>query len=471
MAKRNELKTGNMKKFCFFICVLLGAIPAWARRYSSPSTEDWLLALVCLGLFMGIPIIGGLISNWNRERKDQERKIKQFDFMAEELRQKKTQMTNMRNEISALRNKLTLNIRQMETEKRALRTQLEEEYKKEKNTLIVQKNDLEREKEFLEQKNKPLLQACEALSEAFAKEAVSVFDRLRNQFIYKDRPAYTSAEKVAAIKRETKAKLAEYKKYQYIINAYEHMFPWLEDFKEVPLEDAFISPEQADEEERIFSRYLSGQEIKDLTRVEKFQRALDRYTNSWDKTKWQIGLFYERYVGYLYEKEGYKVIMNGAKERWQDMGIDLIASKGKQTQIIQCKYWAQEKTIYEKYIFQLFGTTINYIFEHYGAEINPLDFIRRGRVLPVFITSTQLSKTAHRMSDILGVKVRENFKLEKDYPKIKCNPSSPDGMIYHLPFDQQYDSFQVSQTPGAFYAFTVQEAEDKGYRRAYRWHG
>ena len=355
--------------------------------------------------------------------------------------------------------------------KEAYAAKLNAAYSEKEKQLSVKRNELERKKEILENKNKPLLEACEALSEAFAYEATSVFNGLCEDVLYVHPRAYTLPQKISAIKRETKEKLAEYKKYQYIINAYEYMFPWLEDFKEVPLEDAFISPEHADEEERIFSRYLSGQEIKDLTRVEKFQRALDRYTNSWDKTKWQIGLFYERYVGYLYEKEGYKVIMNGAKERWQDMGIDLIASKGKQTQIIQCKYWAQEKTIYEKYIFQLFGTTINYIFEHYGAEINPVDCIRHGKVLPVFITSTQLSKTAHRMADILGVQVREDFKLEKDYPKIKCNPSSPEGMIYHLPFDQQYDNFQVSQTPGAFYAFTVQEAENLGYRRAYRWHG
>ncbi len=318
-----------------------------------------------------------------------------------------------------------------------------------------------------------LSKASAMFAEMYAHKEVEVFQSFIDYFIRKKHQAVSSAQITATLKRETKEKLKQFKQYEYIVKTYESMFPWLEDFKEIPLENTFKgTKENVNEDEEIFSRYLSANEQKTLTKPEKFQRALDRYTNSWDKTNWQIGLFYERYNGYLKEKDGYKVIMNGAQKRWQDMGIDLIATKGTKTELIQCKYWAKDKSIYEKYIFQLFGTTINYISEHFDlSKYDPMELLAQGTVKPVFITSTLLSDTARHVSKALHIQLLEGFPLQKDYPKIKCNPSSQFGKIYHLPFDQQYDNFQVSQTEGAFYAETIKEAEDKGFRRAYRWHG
>lgn len=43
--------------------------------------------------------------------------------------------------------------------------------------------------------------------------------------------------------------------------------------------------------------------------------------------------------------------------------------------------------------------------------------------------------------------------------------------IYHLPFDQQYDKTKVEPARGEFYCRTVAEAEEAGYRRAFRYHG
>lgn len=65
------------------------------------------------------------------------------------------------------------------------------------------------------------------------------------------------------------------------------------------------------------------------------------------------------------------------------------------------------------------------------------------------------------------MKIIENRLLEK-YPVIKCNISSNGEKIYHLPFDQQYDRTLIKNN-GEFYALTVKEAENKGFRRAFRW--
>jgi hypothetical protein len=56
-----------------------------------------------------------------------------------------------------------------------------------------------------------------------------------------------------------------------------------------------------------------------------------------------------------------------------------------------------------------------------------------------------------------------------DFPRIKCNINRTTGeQIYHLPFDQQYDAAVVDCAKGECYAFTVKEAEEKGFRRAKR---
>ena len=41
--------------------------------------------------------------------------------------------------------------------------------------------------------------------------------------------------------------------------------------------------------------------------------------------------------------------------------------------------------------------------------------------------------------------------------------------IYHLPFDQQYDRTIIGDQKGEFFAWTVQEAVDKGFRRAKKY--
>ena len=57
-----------------------------------------------------------------------------------------------------------------------------------------------------------------------------------------------------------------------------------------------------------------------------------------------------------------------------------------------------------------------------------------------------------------------------EFPRIKCNINNDGEKIYHLPFDQQYDRVQIIND-GEMYATTVTEAEEAGFRRAYRWHG
>jgi len=167
---------------------------------------------------------------------------------------------------------------------------------------------------------------------------------------------------------------------------------------------------------------------------------------------------YERYLGYLYEKEGWAVTYFGALEGLEDMGRDLLCIKGSAVHVVQAKYWAKHKTIHEKHIFQLYGTTI--LLPLTKPNLNAM------RITPVFATTTSLSETAAWAANVLEVQVKSK-DMDPSYPLIKCNVSGQ-SKIYHLPFDQQYDRVRIDLTKGERYANTVVEAENLGFRRAMR---
>lgn len=211
------------------------------------------------------------------------------------------------------------------------------------------------------------------------------------------------------------------------------------------------------------SRFLAKEEYSLLSDTEKNIRALEYYKQR-KKSNWEIGRDFEMFIGYDLEKKGFNVIYFGIEKKLNDLGRDLIAKNSKKTYVIQCKYWSQEKEIHEKHLAQLYGTYIMYKLEN-PSEKN---------VDAVLVTHTTLSEVAKKFAKMLGIKTEENKELG-EYPLIKCNVGKDENglttKIYHLPMDQQYDKIIIDRTEGDFMAFTVQEAEKKGFRRAFKWHG
>lgn len=271
----------------------------------------------------------------------------------------------------------------------------------------------------------------------------------------KPHPAHQKADKVAEIAKQKKILQVQCKQYEYQLNFYETVFPWLEEFKQIePKEGAkYVSEVDADYDN--VRNWLSPEEYHSLPSVEKNQRALDRWRKR-KRTDWEAGIDYERYVGYIFEQDKYKVNYSGATRGLEDMGRDLIAEDKNVILVIQCKRWSQEKTIHEKHIFQLYGTSVL------------MSLHSQKPVKAVFVTTTRLSETARECAEYLHVDVRENSPF-RDFPMVKCNISRNGEKIYHLPFDQQYDRVVIELEKGEFYAWTVKEAEDAGFRRAYRW--
>lgn len=280
-----------------------------------------------------------------------------------------------------------------------------------------------------------------------------------------DQARYRKVQSIIEIKRTAKeqiesANCARYQ-FEYLLSLY----PQLQDILDIKYNDLdFASSEIPTEESHDSVRdYLSREEYMSLSETERNQLALDRYVQSRKKTKWQIGRDYELYIGYLCEKQGYKVEYTGSTMRLEDLGRDLIVSGFDTVYIIQCKYWSSDKSIHEKHIMQLFGTTTEYRITH------PDCF----NVISVFVTSAKLSDTAKLFAEELGVMVYERRPIN-NYPRIKCNINTNEfgekTYIYHLPMDLSYDATKIDN-PGEFMAYTVKEAENSGFRRSYKWHG
>lgn len=246
---------------------------------------------------------------------------------------------------------------------------------------------------------------------------------------------------------------------QYLLELFPNLQDVIEtDYKQLPL----VKVEELSDYDAARD-WISKEEYQSLSTIERNQLALDRYKESHNKTKWQIGRDYELFVGYKYQQKGYKVDYFGSYMGMEDLGRDLIAKKDSKTLIIQCKYWGHEKVIHEKHITQLYGTMASYIIEQGIPSKN---------VTGILVTNITLSEQAKKMADYLKIQYVEKFE-KGDYPCIKCNIGN-DGYgktyIYHLPFDQQYDSTKID-APGEFFAMTVKEAEEKGFRRAFKWFG
>jgi hypothetical protein len=274
----------------------------------------------------------------------------------------------------------------------------------------------------------------------------------------KKHPAIKSAEEIRRISKEKRELAIRCKMCQYQLEFYENLFPWLESFKEVPVQEAIEFAEQnLDKDYDEVRRWLSPSEYKKLPNTAKFQLALNRWMER-KKTAWDVGIEYERYIGYLLEVHGYRVKYFGAIMGLEDMGRDLLATKDEVTLVIQCKRWMKEKTIHEKHICQLYGSVAVL------ASQNP-----NKNYKGVFITTAQLSDVARSFARYSNISVVENCTFAS-HPLIKCNISKSGERIYHLPFDQQYDRVNISGKKDTFYAWTVKEAEAKGFRRAYRWH-
>ncbi len=286
---------------------------------------------------------------------------------------------------------------------------------------------------------------------------------IQKYLIEKPKPALKSAEIVNQIKKEKNALRKENRELTYQLNFLTDTYPWLKLATQETVKNAIEYSEyiKKTKDNKILpyqktSYWLSPEEYAKLSSSEKNQLALDRYLHRKNKSLWEIGISFERYVGYLCECRKFKVDYVGALKGFNDLGRDVVAKKDNRILVIQCKYWRKERQIYPKDIMYFYGTVA------YEKYYNP-----DKKVEPIFATTTTLTPEAKEIAKILKIIVRENMDFNREYPCIKCNINKTDKRkIYHFPFDQQYDRIQIDTTKGECYVSTVEEAEALGFVKA-----
>lgn len=307
----------------------------------------------------------------------------------------------------------------------------------------------------------------------YLEEDLKIAEILEN----KRPPALKGAEEVRLISREKKELNRKYNITYNYTKLYEYLFPYITDFQPEDLDFLLQEKEkgvdfEADEKDDPVKKHVP--EYNSLSEEERNQRALKRYIDSTNKSSWEIGRLYERYIGYLYEQQGYDVEYVGALKGFEDFGRDLICKKEIETIVVQCKYWKQGVKIREAHINQLFGTTVKLFLDEFTKRrlededslfpdyfLTPKDL----NIKAVFITTAEYSQEAMDFAKALGVDLKI-IRMSYDYPMIKCNLEEK---IYHLPFDQQYDRIKMGDKNWK-YAKTVKEAMRLGCnRRAWKW--
>jgi len=341
--------------------------------------------------------------------------------------------------------------------------EMHEEVEADRAQLNEARAQLQRDQDVLEALLQERVRGFGLISEAWADYEQASAETLALALEEKSRPAPFAAAGVRSIGQRAAALRRELKRAEWVLRLYEWHFPWLTELRDMEEESSFVGGddevvEATDDGQPPdpAQRWLSEEEFKALPEVERNQRALDRYLRS-RKTPWQLGRDYERYIGYLREREGARVTYQGIFAGLEDLGRDLLAARDGSIEVIQCKRWARHKTIHEKHVFQLFGTVVAARIEYPEHEVTG-----------TFATTTTLSERAHEFARQLEIRVQEAFPLD-DYPRIKCNVGRGGERIYHLPFDQQYDNTLITPERGETWVATTAEAEALGFRRAWRW--
>lgn len=414
------------------------------------------------------------------------KKANQHDYLKSQIARLISSEKQLKTTIFDLQNKEINSLASLES----LKIQFESEIKQDKDTLQTELskmqlviNDLQRktkyERDSVQRIYDEKAQGFPWLAKAY-EEFWSLQDgKVADEWQYKKRPALKAADAIRQISSERRNAEKAALVSNYLLGYCRFLAPWLDDYIGINAEelDSLITGihESWSKTEDVFNDEVKkyfGPNYDFLPQCEKLQKKLDFYWNNPSKSDWQIGKDYERYVGYLYEQDGYQVQYHGLKG-FEDLGRDLICKKDDITEIVQCKRWAQGKEIHEKHIYYLFGTAIEFYLSNIADDGSPVEFDVhkfKNLIKPKLIATVDISKKANQVARILGVEIEKH--QFNNFPSIKCNISQADGSkIYHLPFDQQYDTTRIEEERLEYRVSTIKEAERLGFRHAFRWHG
>ncbi|MBM6991546.1 MAG: hypothetical protein I3I98_09195 [Mobilibacterium timonense] len=128
---------------------------------------------------------------------------------------------------------------------------------------------------------------------------------------------------IRVIRNEAKERIEAAKEAEYELNYLLELYPELQDVIDTDYKELFIynSLEQMSDNYDRTRQYLTSSEWQNLSFSERNQLALDRYVESRNKNKWQIGRDYEESIAYnMYESNGWQANPIGITKKLEDMG-------------------------------------------------------------------------------------------------------------------------------------------------------
>lgn len=284
-------------------------------------------------------------------------------------------------------------------------------------------------------------------------------EKAHKYLLTKERPITLGGktdETLRQIKKMHRTAVAQLKemqyKYDFLLSVFPELATYLDDEQSLAEIAEYNMEDVKENYDRVID-FVPREEYERLTPTERNQLALDRYIEGRKKSARIAGFDYEMYCCHKLRQNGFEVEEFGIQNGLEDLGRDIIAKKGGKTYVIQCKRYKKDCLVHENTICQIFGTSI-----HYRNTAT-------SEVVPVLITTGEVSKTAREFAEILNVEIRQ-WEME-DYPRIKANINNGQ-KIYHLPFDQQYWRTIIEPEKGEGYYMTVAEVEQNGFRRAMR---
>lgn len=157
--------------------------------------------------------------------------------------------------------------------------------------------------------------------------------------------------------------------------------------------------------------------------LQKYQAELDAWLEqNFNGNSRQRGQLYERYVGYRWEIEHYKVEYIGIYKNNHgkgDGGIDLICHDEKYTWILQCKNY--QNNISPAQVQQHSGVVQIY------AQAHPDEIVGGA-----FFATSSFSAQSKQDAEKLGIELFENEKLIIPFPVIKCKILSNKKLFFYL---------------------------------------
>jgi len=173
--------------------------------------------------------------------------------------------------------------------------------------------------------------------------------------------------------------------------------------------------------------------------------------------KEDYGFQYERYVGYLFEAHGYKVIYNGLKRGVQDGGIDLVAKMPRKIRLIQCKRWRQP--VDADVVSRLQGAIQRFTWEECRGKDGA---VSRTDIRGVLATSGDATPEALALARHLRIFTMTHLEYQP-YPAVKARPFPLRGGRFYLPFDRAYDSLVMNLNGHDRFFFSIREALLNGF--------